>query len=288
MIWIILAFWALIGRWIGDFLIQKSTRKVGNVTALITIVCISFIILSSIIQRNGLLSWEMLQDNFPILIWIGLFSCLSALINFNAFRIGKMSVIAPLMTLEIPITAITAYIVIQQSLSIGQIGGLMILMIGLMMVSYKRKEKNITYKRETGILRWIASGIGFGILNFLVGYGSITVDPFVTLRMIDITIIIVMTIIIGFKGQYRQAYNDITQHIKTLFSAGIFDSLWWLSFAYATTLIPISIVAGISEWYVLLSCIFGMMINKETLQKHQKIGLVMAITAAITLAIITQ
>ena len=95
----------------------------------------------------------MLQNNFPILIGIGLFSCVSALVNFNAFRIGKMSVIAPLLTLEIPITAITAYIVIQQSLTIEQIAGLLILMIGLMMVSYKRKEKEKIYKRETGILR---------------------------------------------------------------------------------------------------------------------------------------
>lgn len=65
-----------------------------------------------------------------------------------------------------------------------------------------------------------------------------------------------------------------------------FDNAAWISFAFAASLAPIAIVVALSESYIALAALLGLMINKEKLMKHQKLGLVISILSAIILAII--
>jgi len=63
--------------------------------------------------------------------------------------------------------------------------------------------------------------------------------------------------------------------------------LSWTSrifFAASMSLIPIAIAVSISESYVALAAILGILVNKERLMKHQKIGLVISIASVILLS----
>ncbi len=284
---ILYALGSLIFRWVGDFMIQKSTRKVGNLTSLFCIVFVSLCIVSVLLYSRWWIDIGTLIENRSILIGIWLFSTASALINFNALRIGKLSVIQPLITIEIPTAAIVAYFILQQTLNIEQIIALVILILWLMLLSYKKGEKDKKYNREKWIGRWLATGLALWIVNFLVGYGSITIDPVTTIRAIDIIICLIVWSIIIYKRQCIQTIQDAKKNCKLLIITGVFDSLWWLSFAHGALLVPISIMAGISEWYVAFSSILWISINKESLQKQQVIGLIITVLAAISLAVIT-
>ena len=65
------------------------------------------------------------------------------------------------------------------------------------------------------------------------------------------------------------------------------DKTAWVAFAFAMTLAPIGIVVALSESYIIIAVLLGLAINRERLAAHQKVGLVTAIAAAITLAAIT-
>ena len=67
----------------------------------------------------------------------------------------------------------------------------------------------------------------------------------------------------------------------------IADKAAWVAFAFAMTVAPITIATALSESYIIIAVILGLAINKEKIHLHQKLGLVVAIIAAITLASIT-
>lgn len=50
--------------------------------------------------------------------------------------------------------------------------------------------------------------------------------------------------------------------------------------------ISIGIATALSESYIIVAVLLGLVVNKERLDVHQKIGLIVAIAAAITLAAI--
>ena len=61
------------------------------------------------------------------------------------------------------------------------------------------------------------------------------------------------------------------QNKKLLLGMSIFDNLAWICYAGAATLIPIAIAVSISESYIALTAMLGILINKEKLMRHQKI-----------------
>jgi uncharacterized membrane protein len=63
------------------------------------------------------------------------------------------------------------------------------------------------------------------------------------------------------------------------------DNLAWIAFAFAVTFIPIAVVTGISESYIALAAILGIVINNEKLVKHQYVGLFLVLISAILLSL---
>ncbi len=65
------------------------------------------------------------------------------------------------------------------------------------------------------------------------------------------------------------------------------DNLAWIMYAYSMVLIPIAIATGITESYIALTAMLGIVINKEKLRPHQWVGLALCIVSAIALAVAT-
>ena len=67
----------------------------------------------------------------------------------------------------------------------------------------------------------------------------------------------------------------------------ISDNAAWIAYIFSMSLVSIAVATALSESYIIITVLLGLFINKERLQTHQKIGLVVALTAAIVLAAIT-
>lgn len=68
----------------------------------------------------------------------------------------------------------------------------------------------------------------------------------------------------------------------------IFDNLAWIAYAYSGLYMPAAIATSISESYIVVSVILGLIYNKEKIKKHQYFGLIVTVVCAIILALISE
>ncbi|MEK6902933.1 MAG: EamA family transporter [archaeon] len=101
---VLFAFAAMICWGVGDFLIQRTVRKIGIVEGLAVI---------GIVGTVGLLPfvWNDLQiifqpENASLLLGLGVVTFIAAMFNLYAYKIGKLSVVEFVLEIELPVTVI--------------------------------------------------------------------------------------------------------------------------------------------------------------------------------------
>lgn len=172
------AFLALICWGFGDFLIQRSARKFGDWVALFYVTAFATVFLFPFIWHDipELLSRERL----PLILWFSsLVLLLAALLDFEALRIGKISVVEPIYALEVPITVILGTFVLQEFLNPIQSVLIVTLIIGIILVATKSLHHLKGIHAERGVWYAIFATIGMGATNFLFGVGARETSPLI-------------------------------------------------------------------------------------------------------------
>src|SRR3989344_9432011 len=117
---IIFSVIALLAWGVGDFLIQRSARKFGNWIAIFYITAFASIALLPFVYKEILpLIWN--EKGLMILLIASIFLTFASYFDFEGLRLGKISVIEPIFSLDIAVTAILSIFVIKENLSIEQI-----------------------------------------------------------------------------------------------------------------------------------------------------------------------
>lgn len=281
------AFLAIISWGVGDFLIQKSARRFGDWLALFFISAFAMIVLTPFVIGN----LSQLLNNptgLIILILAGFIILIAGLLDFEALKQGKISVIEPIYTFEIIITTILAWFIVGEKLALVELVLIGLVVAGIFLISTKSLGDWSLKKIEKGVFLAVAATTLMGGVNFLFGVGSRLTDPL----LINWFTSLFMAIITGCYLIYNNQIGSLTthwrDHKKLIFGAGIFDVMAWVSYSYAMLYLPIAIATGITETYVVLASGLGVAFNKEKLKKHQWLGFVITITAAITLAFIVE
>ena len=140
---------------------------------------------------------------------------------------------------------------------------------------------------ERGVFFAAVGAIGMGVFNFLVGVGSQEISPLMTIWFTNILTVAYTMFHLSRHGEFHTLLRDFRAHPGTLTSVCILDNLAWISFAVATTYIPIAIATTISESYVALAVLLGVFANKERLKWHQIVGVIVTIASVIFLAAIS-
>ncbi len=282
---IIFAFVAMLCWGFGDFLIQKSTRKFGNVETLFLISLFGAIVLLPFIYKDISAIFSTLPQ-LLLLTGASIVLLVAALLDFEALKRGKIAVVEPIYALEIPVAILLSFFIIQERLLFHQIALISLLVIGLILVATQSHHFSRKVWLEKGVVLVFLGTIFMGGANFLVGIGSRATDPL----MINWFMSLFLTIValgIMIKNKNISFIKDIKQNKKLLFNMCLLDNAAWVAFAFAMTLSPIAIAVALSESYIIIAVLLGMYVNKEFLKTHQKIGLGLAIISAIALAAIT-
>mgnify|MGYP001602786024 CR=1 FL=1 len=127
-----------------------------------------------------------------------------------------------------------------------------------------------------------------GIINFLFGIGAREISP-LGINWFTSTFVAVACII--FILQYKKydlAVESWKGNKKLILGTGIFDNLAWVAYAFAALYMPIAIATSLTESYIALAALLGLLYNKETLKPHQYVGLVLCVVAAIILAYVSE
>jgi drug/metabolite transporter (DMT)-like permease len=279
---IIFAIVAMLCWGFGDFLIQKSLRKIGNFETLFIIAGFGCLILLPFVWND--FSLLLLPGAGKIvLVGAGIALFIAALLEFEALRLGKLSVIEPTWSLEIPSAVLFAYLILGERLEVIQLVTIGVLIVGLFLVSYRGTAFSKKFFLEKGVTISIIAAICMGMANFFVGWGARETDPLLVNFIISFFSMIGAGVVILFKGKFMQMIRDIKSSPKSLLIMSVFDNMAWIAFAFAMTLAPIGVAAALSESYIIIAVILGIFINKEKLERHQKFGLCVAVISAILL-----
>ena len=283
---IALAFVAMLCWGFGDFLIQKSTRKLGDWETLFIITAFGTIVLFPFVL--GRLP-ALAADPKGLLILIGgaIILTAAAIFELESFRKGKLAVVEPILPFEIPAAAIMAFLVLGDVVTPLQFILVGALIIGLCLVSYARKGVSKRLLAEKGIYLGFIGAALMGFADFFLGWGSRVVDPIMANFVLDFVMAAVSMFYLLSRGRFARVANDLRENPVLLLTMSISDNVGWIAYAFAMSIVPIAVATGLSESSVIIAVLLGLFINKERLHLHQKIGLVIAIAAALILAAIT-
>ncbi len=281
---ILLAITALLSWGLGDFLIQRSARRFGDWIALFYITAFGSLVLFPFVYRDLGAAFEA----HSLVLWIASAAILfAALLDFEALRVGKISVIEPIYAFEIPVTALLAAYVIREGLSVLQIAFIANMMVGIFLISTRSFAAFRKFRFENGVWLAIFATIGMGASNFLFGLGSRATNPLVVNWFTDVCITAVALIYLGASARLGEVAKDFRANKKLIFNVSFFDNLAWVAFSAAMLYIPMGVATGISEGYIAFAGGLGLLLNNEKLRPHQWVGFVVAIVSVIILAFIT-
>jgi len=282
---VIFALGALIGWGFGDFLIQRSVRKLGDWEPLLIITGLGAIVLTPFVY-NDMASLILKSDySFLVLLGASVAIFLTAIIDFEALRIGKIAIVEPIYAFEVPVSALLAFIFISESLALFHGAMILALLAGIFLVSLKSHHLSKKMWLEKGAMLAAIAAVLQGTSNFMIGIAARETSFLVVNWVMNLFIAMVCAFYIIANKRTYKFVRHIKQNKKLLITVSIFDNFAWICYAAAVTLIPIAIAVGISESYIALAALLGIIFNKEKLMRHQKFGLLLTLLGAIALAI---
>ena len=283
-----LAFVAMLCWGIGDFLIQKSTRKVGDFETLFLITFFGALILAPFVYRDiPMLFVAGNETELAVLLGCALILFVAALLNFEALRKGKISVVEPIWSLEIVTASVFAFAILGEKLSSRETVLVVLLMVGLILVSFRGKVFSHRHFLERGVWLAFLGALCMGIANFFVGWGARLTDALMVNFVFNVVLAFLSGIYLFRHGRISRAFRDLWRYRVSMMPMLVTDNAAWVAYAFSMSLISIGIATALSESYIIIAVLLGLAVNKERLERHQKIGLVVAVIAAITLAALT-
>ncbi len=209
---------------------------------------------------------------------------MAAILDFKALKEGKLAIVEPIWSLEILVGAMLAFFIMHEQITFLQIIFIIALIAGLVLISV-RSLKDFKHPHfEKAVLIAIISAIVMGSANFFIGWGARETNALVMNWFLNVFIAVPSLVVIILKGNLKNFWPSIKRNKGKLIGMCIFDNAAWIAFAQAMILAPIAIAVSLSESYIIVAVLLGIYVNREKLRIHQKIGLVLAIIAAVILA----
>jgi uncharacterized membrane protein len=80
---------------------------------------------------------------------------------------------------------------------------------------------------------------------------------------------------------------NIKKSWRVVLGESLFDNLAWIAYSGAVIYLPVSLTIGITESYIVLAALLGIIANRERLQRHQYFGIGLALVGTIFLGVIS-
>ena len=271
---------------LGDFFIQRSVRKIGNLESLAIISAFGFLAVTPLVFADWQLAFQ--PQNLVLLVVISLVTLVAAVLNFEALRSGKLSVIEALMQFELPATVLLGLAFFGESLSTTQLVLIALIFGGLFLVSLETISFASIFKRfEKGAVVALASAVGLAMVNFLTAQASKQISPVHAIWFPWLLLTIYCLAYLWKKGTLAKFVKNSLNSRKTVLAMAFFDTAAWLLFAFAVQGYKLSITGAITQSYPVVAIALGIAVNKESVAQHQLVFGALTIAAAIALALVS-
>lgn len=282
---LIAALAAMVCWGIGDFCIQRCTRKFGDIEALFFIGLIGSVLLFPFVMNDFGIIFS--SSNMAMtFLFLGLITFAVSVINFEALKRGKLSIIEPLFVFELPATVILGIILFKETLSSTQFIFSFLILLGIFLISYKKfSDKLHKIFFEKGTMLALVAAFGFAAVNFSTAYVSRISNPLLAIWSAWAIFGIICFFILLKKKGIGKMIIDAKNYRGLVLAEGIFDTLSWVFFAIALVNLPLSITTAITESYPAIAVLLGVLYNKEKIQTHQGFGIFLTLISTTVLSL---
>lgn len=217
---------------------------------------------------------------------LGVVILFTALFDFEALRRGKIAIVEPVMSIELPITVALGVTLANESLTFIQVFFIVMVFAGILMaVTFtnvrKRLGKGVL---ERGVIFAGIGAVGLALVSFLTGVASQRISPLMAIWFSNLIFTLICFVYILARREFGSMFSEIKKHPAVVLGMSVMDNSAWVAYAFATTYIPISIAITISEGYVALAALLGIFVSREKLKPHQKFGIALTIIGVLFLA----
>ncbi len=283
---IIIAFGAAMMWGLGDFFIQRSTRKVGDWETLFVLCFFGVVVLAPFVFHdlailfNGAHTQDLLITSAS-----GVALFFAALLILQGMKVGKLSIIEPLYPLEIITAGVISFFVLRERLSWVEIVLIAVLILCFILLSTQEKGKIKFHKvfLEKGVLMVAGGSALMGIADFFMGWGARVTNALTVNFIVNAVIVIITLVYLVYNNRLKKLVSDVKEFPGLFLTMSLFDNCGWILYAYAMSIAPIAIVTTITESSIIIAIFLGLFLNKEKLQRHQYIGIAGAVICAVAL-----
>ena len=270
----------------GDFLIQRTTRQIGNWETVFLIGLFGTILLTPFVYQD-VVRYLSAASIIVVLAVASIFGLVASLFDFESLKKGKIAAVEPILALEIPTVAVLSLIFLKEVLSLLELFLIAVIIIGLVLVSLREHNFKLLRSKglEKGVILMTIAAILMGGTAFFVGYGSRITNPLFVNWFVALIATVFIAGYLFFKGTLPRLVKNVLKSPKLVFTTCLFDNLAWISFAAAVLFIPITIAMTLSENFIAVAVLLGLIVNREMLRLHQKIGFVLALAGTVVLCL---
>lgn len=291
---IFFALGAMIFWGIGDFFVQRMSKRMGNLVALTWIYFIGSVVLLPLAIHDFTLIKT--SQNLLTLIILSVLECVFGLTLLKAYEKGKLSVMESVLIMELPLTVTMGLIFFREQLSLWQVVLIILVILGVVLTS--KKKKNILDKIigfftgknkiwEKGVLIAIIAASISGVYNLMIAVNSRSVSPVMTIWFSWTVSLFFLIGYILLKKKFAEFFSVSKANLKLIFLGSVLDTAAWLFFATALSQKELSITTAITESYPAIAIFLGIRFNQEKISKWQIVGASIALGASITISLIS-
>ncbi len=280
---VLAAFGAMLCWGFGDFFIQRSTRESGDIESIAFIGIIGSVLLLPLVLSELPLLFSI--PNLVFLAFIGIVTLAAALLNFEALKEGKLSVIEVIFEIELPVTVVLGLFFFGETLSTPQAAAILFILAGICLISLSSLSRQHYLKRfEKGIFLAIVSAVAMALLDFATAVGSRIVSPAMAVWVPCLVFTAICLLLIRQREGFPRLLQNAKKFSSDILGMGVFDTLAWLLFAIAVLEKELAVTIAITGSYPAIALLLGVLVNKEKMRPHQYTGAAMALLASIALA----
>lgn len=275
------ALLALIGWGLGDFFAQRSTRIAGVHETLFAIRIFVVIALFPFAWRDAALLAP------AAILGIAALSVLAqayAVTIFTAFKKGKIAVVESVVGLELPLTVALSVALGGEHLGGAGLALFALVTTGILLAVSRFSGFRGSHYLERGSLLALAAAVLAAFFNFGLGTAAIQAGPLVALWLTHVFLLLMSIGLFAYRGKLGIFVRSFPRRLHAYAPATVFDTMGSLGFVLAVPLISISLATTISESYLALAALLGVVVNGERLRAHQYVGSGIAIASVIAFA----
>lgn len=286
---IVAALVALVCWGVGDFLLQRSIRHIGVVEMVFVLGIIGGLVLFPfVISDIGTL---FSVEGFSMtLLLAGVIMYVNAVVLFRAYDQGKLAAVEPISGLELPIALGLAVIFLGEHLTWLQAFAIAGVFVGLLF-TVTREWKHLHLHRrlfEKGVLLALMASIAGALINIFIGISAKSISPVSVTWFVFVLGSVISLPYLAFYGRLGVLAKKVRTFAPLVIFACLVDCAAWLGYAYASSDIEISLAVALSEGYIALAALLGVLFNHEKIKRHQFAGIALTTVSVIWLALLTQ